>query len=314
MSADGGGFMVKGLSFRKDCRECGRTFLTPDRQARLCPRCSERVAEKIKQKQKTLQKQEKKAPPATKTSRQIPPPGLPLSDELRAQILKEHEFYREEKHLAQRKVHTLIAKKLKVKKLLVAQALQAVGNWDLPEETEQEIIRRYQGYVMSLERPARGRRKTISREMGIPFRAVVLAVRKWNRQPPNLKGLSREQRFFIEKTYWGNLENGKSLREGVAEIAQKIACPPLQVFRYLDFIHEGQDRLTKVPDVTPDQREAILAGYAEYLSGSAPPDLFLHTLLAQKAGVNHKQVHKVLLNYRQERVRGAQAPPIFTDT
>lgn len=112
--------MVKGLSFRKDCRGCGRTFLTPDRQARLCPRCSERVAEKIKQ--KTLQKQEKKAPPATKTSRQIPPSVLPLSDELRAQILKEHEVYREEKHLAQRKVHALIAKKLKVKKLLLAQA------------------------------------------------------------------------------------------------------------------------------------------------------------------------------------------------
>ncbi|MDH4264006.1 MAG: hypothetical protein OEW45_00070 [Deltaproteobacteria bacterium] len=293
--------MVKGLSFRKDCSECGRTFLTPNRQARLCPRCSERVAEKIKQKQKALQQQEKKAPPSTKTSRPTPPAGLSLTDNLRAQVLKEYEVYREEKNLVRRQVHALIAKKLKIKKLLVAQALQAVGNLALPEGTEQEIIRRYQGYVMSLERPARGRRKTIAGEMGVPFRAVVLAVRKWNRQPPHLKELTREQRFFIEKNHWRNLENGKSLREGVEEIAQKIACPLLQIFRYLDFIHEGQDRLANVPDVTPDQKEAILAGYAEYLSGSAPPDLFLHTLLAEKAGVNHKQVHKVLLHYRLEK-------------
>ena len=305
--------MAKGLSFRKDCGECGRTFLTPDRKVNLCPRCTEKVLEREEQKKKAQLKQEKKAFPSTKTSRQVSPSGLSLPDDLRAQILKEYEVYREDENLARVKVHAMIAKKLKVKKMLVAQALQAVGNLDLPVESEKEIIRRYQGYVMNLERPVRGRRKTIAGEMGIPLQAVVIAVRKWNRQPPNLKGLTREQRFLIEKFYWRNLENGKSLREGVEEIARKIACPPLQVYRYLDFIHEGENRLQKIPDVTPAQREAILAGYAEYLSESAPPDLLLHTLLAEKAGIDYKQVHKVLLNYRLERLRRASPPPISKD-
>jgi hypothetical protein len=306
--------MAKGLSFRKDCSECGRTFLTPDRKVKLCSACTAKVVEREAQRKKAEQKQAKKTLPSTKLSQETPTSGPPLPDELEAQILKEYEVYREDQNLTRTKVHGLIAKKFKVKKMLVAQVLRATADGELPVETEKEILRRYQGYVTRLERPARGRRKTIAGEMGISFQAVALSVRKWNRQCLRLKELTREKRFLIEKLYWQNLENGKSLPDSVEEIALKIGCPPLLVYRYLDFIHEGEDRLQKIPDVSVDQKEAILAGYAAYLEGDAPPDLFLHTLLAEKAGVGYQQVHKVLLNYRLERLRGTPSPPWATDT
>ncbi len=32
--------MSGGMAFRKDCEECGHSFLTPDRKAKICPRCT----------------------------------------------------------------------------------------------------------------------------------------------------------------------------------------------------------------------------------------------------------------------------------
>ncbi|MDI6756048.1 MAG: hypothetical protein QME78_16885 [Thermodesulfobacteriota bacterium] len=299
--------MTKGLNYRKDCGECGRTFLTQDRQVKICPRCVEQIARREEQQKRAKQKQAQRSRPSASAAKPVQPSNQSLTEELKVQILKEFEPFREDKTLLRRAVHSRIAKKLKVKRMLVAQALQG-GEREvvLTEEVEKEVVNRYRSYVLKLERPARGRRKTIAREMGIHFRTVALAVWKWNRQQPTLKELTREQRFFIEKSYLLKLKSRKPLGEVVEEIAQEAACPPLQVFRYLDCIHDGQNGLKKVPEASPDQKETILAGYAEYLSGSAPPEILLHTLLAEKAGVNHKQVHKVLLNYRLERLRELQ--------
>ncbi len=32
--------MSGGMAFRKDCEECGRSFLTPDKKAKICQRCA----------------------------------------------------------------------------------------------------------------------------------------------------------------------------------------------------------------------------------------------------------------------------------
>ena len=57
------------------------------------------------------------------------------------------------------------------------------------------------------------------------------------------------------------------------------------------------------PDVSLEQRTAILAEYHAYLSASAPPASPLHALIAGSTGADSKQVHKVLLAYRLGRFR-----------
>jgi hypothetical protein len=34
--------MPGGMTFRKDCGECGRSFLTPDKKAKICQRCADK--------------------------------------------------------------------------------------------------------------------------------------------------------------------------------------------------------------------------------------------------------------------------------
>jgi hypothetical protein len=73
---------------------------------------------------------------------------------------------------------------------------------------------------------------------------------------------------------------------------------PWSVSRYLDILHDGEDKLKVVPDVSLEQRTAILAEYKNYLNGFAPPVPFLHPMIAEKTGVSPKKVYKVLLAYR----------------
>jgi hypothetical protein len=168
----------------------------------------------------------------------------------------------------------------------------------LTEEQEQEIIRRYQAYVKRMERLLEGRRKRIASEMDLPYRAVVLAVRNWNRKQ---KDLSREERFQVEKSYFRLLEKGASFEGAKEQITRETGLDEWQVSRYLDLLHDGEERLLKVPDVLPEQKTAVLAEYHSYLAASAPPVLPLHALIAERTGVTPKQVHKVLLSYRLSR-------------
>jgi hypothetical protein len=154
-----------------------------------------------------------------------------------------------------------------------------------------------------MERPPEGRRKRIATEMGLPYRAVVLAVRKWNQSQPQGKELSRGERFLVEKSYFSFLERESDFSRVKELITQQTGLSQWQVSRYLDLLHDGEDRLRQVPDVSPDQRATILAEYQVYLSSPGPPAPPLHALIAERTGVNPKQVHKVLLAYRLGRFR-----------
>jgi hypothetical protein len=231
-----------------------------------------------------------------------------LTEELKARIGQEFEFFKAQKDLTRRKIHALIGRKMGIPKKLVAQALQAAeDNIPVDPEQEKEIITRYCGYVERLERPPKGRRKTIAADLGLTYRKVAVTVREWKRKQPPLKNLTREQRFGIEKNYFRLLDEGKSLSQVQDELVKDSGYSLWQVSRYLDLLHDGENRLKKVMDVTPEQSETILRGYQEYLLAPGPPKPFLHTLLAERAGVDYRQVHKVLLAYRLGRLRDLQA-------
>jgi predicted RNA-binding Zn-ribbon protein involved in translation (DUF1610 family)/AraC-like DNA-binding protein len=305
------------MTFRKDCLECGRSFLTRDKAAKFCPRCGERVKERreaVKKAQAAEAEAARKREAEKKASHPVPPAApeeaqspLLLTEALRERVCACYESYRGRTDLTLKNIHKEIAKELQLPKSLVAGALHRERI--LTAQEEKEVIRRYQRYVTRMERPLRGRRRTIAEEMGIPYGTVADCLREWTGKQPSLQSLTREQRFRIEKNYFRFLEEGKTLAQTMAEIAKETAFDPWQVARYLDLLHDGEQRLKKVPQVTDDQREVILTGYGDYLAAPSPPGPFLHDVLKEKAGGTDKQVYKVLLAYRLSRLREIQARP-----
>lgn len=299
--------MNQAVRFRKNCKECGRIFFTSVREGNFCPRCAKQVAQREEQKKKAKEKKGLRKEEPSKIARQDSALPQTLTEELKERILQSYEPYAGQKDLLRRKIHAHIAKDLRIPPKLVAQVLpKAEGRIPLAPEEEEEIVTRYRGYVERLERPPKGRRKAIAAAMGLPYRSVAIAVREWKRRQPPIRDISREQRFFMEKTFFRLMEEGKTLSQIQETIVKDSGYGAWQVSRYLDLLHDGEDRLKKVAEVTPEQSEAILTEYQQYLSAPAPPEPFLHTLLAEKAGVTHQQVHKVLLNYRLGRVKEIQ--------
>jgi hypothetical protein len=139
--------------------------------------------------------------------------------------------------------------------------------------------------------------------MGIPYRNVVLALRRWNQQQAQLKDLTREERFTIEKAYFSRLEEKNSFSEIKEQIVQETGLNPWMVSRYLDLLHDGEKKLQSVAPVTSEEETAVLEEYWKYLSASGPPSSALHPLIAERTGVLPKQVYKVLLSYRLSRFR-----------
>ncbi len=293
--------MAQIMVFRKDCAECGHSFSARDRKEKFCPKC----VEKVKAREALAKKaREKKPPPpfpSSKPAQQEPPV---LTGELKDRVLQEYETYRDRPDYPLRKIHREIARKLGVKRALVLEALQGIAKRRvLTPEEEAEVIKRYRDYVERMERPPAGRRKTIAKDLEVPFRLVASAVQGWKRGQRPVEELTREQRFEIEKVYFRDLGEGKSFKEILAEIEQKSGLGRWQILRWLDLIHDGEKPLQKVPQVTEEQGQSIISGYLDYLSAPAPPGPFLHTLLAEKSGATYKQVHKVLLTYRLNRLR-----------
>lgn len=297
--------MNRGLAFRRDCTECGHSFLAADRKARFCPRCVSRVAAR----NNLAQKPRKITKPARVTPPESVPPAHPqaMTDELRAQVRREFELYKEEKEMPRRKVHAQIGRKLKIPKLWVAQALGSTREAPvLTKAQEERIIARFQEFVENMERPAKGRRKTIAAEMGLPCSSVMLVLRKWSKGDLRLQEIGREKRFLLEKVYFRCLDEGWPLSRTIEQMMEETGFNRWQVLRFLDLLHEGEERLKKIPDAGEEEKKKILEGYFEYLAGAAPPAALLHTLLAERAGVTYLQVHKALLAYRIERLRKAR--------
>ncbi len=303
--------MNKGINFRIECGECGRTFLTPDRKKKICPRCMEKVKEREEWRKKAKEAEEKKREEARKqaarkTALPASKPVLPLTEELKERIFNEFESYRRQEGLAWKKIHGAIAQKMKIPKRLVGEALKEERKrLIIPKETRQEIIRRYHDYVVRMERPPKGRRKTIAADLGITYREVVVTVRDWKSEQSSVRDLDREQRFRIEKSYFQALRAGRSLADLAEEMAGAFESSPFHILRYLDLIHDGIERLKKVPDANPDERARVVAAYAEYLAADSPPEPFLHNLISAQTGVSPQTVHKTLLQYRLERLREA---------
>lgn len=293
--------MSVGMAFRKDCEECGHSFLTPDRKAKICPRCTGKgrkteQPEKIRAKEHHSQiaasakianeKQASRAPahkpfPQDLKKGEIPPEVR--SAPPKAKSLKE------------------VIGKEEYRQTPADQGPETKSEILLTEEQTQEIIARYQSYVAVMERPLRGRRKTIASEMGLPHRSIVLTLRDWNRA--HQKDLSREERFSVEKAYFLFIEKETSLARLKERIGEETGLNPWSISRYIDILHDGEDKLKEVPDVSPEQKSVILAEYNNYLASSAPPGPFLHPLIAEKTKVSPKQVYKVLLAYRLNRFR-----------
>jgi hypothetical protein len=287
--------MSGGMAFRKDCEDCGHSFLTMDRKAKLCPRCAGKGRKKEQtEKVRTPGHISEKATAAKTTDGQRPPsppinqPGPPISKKREPLEIQEIEL----KSKMPKGVTGSKPSQTHDVQVPVREKPEIV----LTEGQTQEIIARYQAYVQIMERPARGRRKTIAAEMGIPHRAVVLALRSWNQSQG--RDLNREERFSVEKTYFSFMENENSFSQLKDRICRETGLDPWSVSRYLDILHDGEDKLKVVPDVSLEQRTAILAEYKNYLNGFAPPDPFLHPMIAEKTGVDPKQVYKILLTYR----------------
>jgi hypothetical protein len=288
--------MSGGLSFRKDCEDCRHSFLTSDRKAKLCPRCAGK-ARKIKGPEKVnpsktaaaLAPEGKKPPkatapkPAPRDSKKVDtPPEIRNSG-------------------PESKANTEGLGESKEGQTPADQGPETKPEIVLTEEQTREIIARYQAYVKVMERPTLGRRKTIAADMGIPYRAIVLILRNWNQSQG--MDLSREDRFSVEKAYFSFLEKEDSFAGLKERISRETGLSPWAVDRYLDILHDGEDKLQKIPEVSHEQRTAILGEYHIYLSGSGPPGPFLHPMIAEKTGVSPKQVYKILLVYRLDRFR-----------
>jgi hypothetical protein len=295
--------MASGLTFRKDCDSCGKSFLSPDRKAKLCPRCAREARHNTQKEPLPLKKPPQKA--AVKKEKILvkgpssePPPDsiIQNSKEIATKEISEEGVKAKEQKKPDRKQTagkaTAAQKDDKVEEEI-----------KLTEAQEQEIIGRYQDYVQEMQRPPGGRRKTIARDMGIPLQAVIQTLRKWSQGDLFLQRLIRENRFLIEKSYFQYLEEETSFSALKKRIAQETGLDLWEVARYLDLLHDGEDKLRNVPDVSGEQETAILSEYQKYLSGTAPPSAFLHPLIAERTGVTPKQVYKVLLAYRLKRFR-----------
>jgi len=291
--------MAGGMVFRKDCEDCGRSFFTPDRKTDVCPRCAEAAQQREQLARNKKGKDQPKTFSAPKGSIETRSPITPTND-LKPQISARKDHNK----LSRGNAHQEDATKLKVNDVPVTRtAALPKAEIVLTKEQEHEIIKRYQAYVEVMERPPRGRRRTIASEMGLPYRAVVLAVRKWRQEQPEAKELSREERFSVEKSYFRFLEKESSFSRIKEQIIRETGFSPWQVSRYLDLLYDGEDRLREIPDISPEQRAAVLAEYHAYLSAPNPPGPPLHALIAERTGVNPKQAHKVLLAYRFGRLR-----------
>jgi len=311
---------MSGMKFRLQCAGCGATFFATDRKARHCQKCVKKGA--LKKGAGDTKRQDAKQPlkrsgaaPERGLNREPKPREKPearrsktaeLTPELREQVAQLYQTQFAGSAAPLDEAVNQISDRLWVTRKTVKQIIGKIIHPDVPitPELRGRIIEAYKGYVERSERPARGRRRSISEAVGVPLRQVMQIVYEWSQSQYNQSPtpeLSRQQRFEIEKLYWD--EMGRS-RYRYSELPAKIAdrlgyVTTYQVSRWLDTLHDDRSRFDKIPDAPAEAEQRILEAYNQYLSAPQPPEQGLHATIAnQVGGVSGRQVHKVLQQYR----------------
>ncbi|MBO0722436.1 MAG: hypothetical protein J2P41_16540, partial [Blastocatellia bacterium] len=87
------------------------------------------------------------------------------------------------------------------------------------------------------------------------------------------------------------------------KIAERVGfATSYQVARWLDMLYDDERKFENIEDIPEERASRVREGYLQYLAAEKPPELGLHTTLAQQigGGITARQVHKVLHNYRKE--------------
>ncbi|MCS6816025.1 MAG: hypothetical protein N2443_05055 [Blastocatellia bacterium] len=165
----------------------------------------------------------------------------------------------------------------------------------LTPEQRRRVEERYRAMVASGERPPEGRRKTIARELGLPYALVSEVVKNYLHRER-----LRRTNFEIEKIYWREVLAGQDDARAIVErAAAELKLDPGRIWWWLEKLHEWRKTLDAEPEVSETQRAAILSFYQEYLKRETPPEKGLHLLISETLGnVTPRQVHKVLLQHR----------------
>jgi hypothetical protein len=315
------------MKFRLQCSSCGTVFFATDRKARYCQKCikkrpaktaavpaptvSKTTAPPARPPARLIAKATRVAGAAVKTHKEPerkPAKAVEPTPELIARIEK---IYREEfegKELLRSEIVKQISDRVWLKRTVVSGLIQKLEQpeIELTSEMKAQIIELYEGYVRKGERPENGRRKTISLTLNIPYHQVKDVVYRWSLSQYEMSPtpeLSRDQKFDMEKIYWNEL---KQNRYRLNELPEKIAeqagfATSYQVSRWLDMLYDDDRKFEHIEDPSDEIVQRIREGYLQYLSASKPPELGLHTTIAQQiGGITPRQVHKVLQQFRKE--------------
>jgi HD-GYP domain-containing protein (c-di-GMP phosphodiesterase class II) len=310
---------MSGMKFRRTCSACNATFFSPDRKATLCAKCMKKRAAKhmqAAQARATAQPTRFASASNPQGAQAVRPqkgPRLPrstvLTPEIRQRIIEVFQAEYANSNRRLREVHARIAEKLWVKRKLVADVLRELAQTqiELAPELRERAIEMYRRFVETGYRPEGGRRRVISKALGIPYRQVAAIIREWSfseyaKSPTPT--LSRQQLFEVEKAYWREIEQQRyRLTELPDRIAEQLGyATRWQILRWLDVLHDDERLFAGVPDPPPEVQQKIIDQYKEYLALPAPPEQGLHFTIAQRIGtVTPRQVHKVLQSYRHRR-------------
>jgi len=232
-----------------------------------------------------------------------------LTDELRSAIEEAYRRYSDAPGLKLKDIHRKIADQLNTTRAIVSEVLHGPARTALPlsPDLRDEIVQRYVRMVYQCERPRGGRRRLIAAQLNLPFTQVAEVIQEWRAAlSDDVRVLSRQQLFDIEKAYWRHLESREvTLLDIPKVVARELGFTEWQVARRIDLLHEDLSKVANAEHPSPELVERIEAAYREYLGRSEPPRDPLHKAFSKAFGVTTKQVYRVLLEYRN-RVR-AQA-------
>jgi hypothetical protein len=321
---------MSGMKFRLQCSSCGTVFFATDRKARYCQKCMKKHSAKTAPAPAVSKPAAPAARPAhparparliAKASRVVgtsvktdkeperkPAKAVESTSELVERVEKIYRAEFEGKDLPRSEMVKQISDRVWLKRTVVSSLIQKLEQpeIELTAEMKTRIIELYEGYVRRGERPENGRRKTISLTLNIPYHQVKDIVYRWSLSQYEMSpthDLSRDQKFAMEKIYWNEL---KQERYRLNELPEKIAeqagfATSYQVSRWLDMLYDDDRKFEHIEDLPDEIVQRIREGYLQYISASNPPELGLHTTLAQQiGGITPRQVHKVLQQFRKE--------------